>query len=215
MLASPLHGSGPSQHGFFVVPIHRDHCGQPGLPLSQRPRLVHDEHVGLLQELEGFGVPHQHARLGAASRADHDRHWGRQPQRTGTGNDEHGNGVHECMSEPGFGAAKPPRDRGDHGHDEDGRNEPRRDEIGQALNRCTTALRLADALYDLGEQGIAPDPLGAEDDRSRLVEGRSDDTVTLRLLHRNRLARDHRLVDGAPPGLHEAVHGDFLARPDS
>ncbi len=118
------------------------------------------------------------------------------------------------MGEARLGTGEAPSDRGDHGDDEDGRHEPRRHDVGQALDGRAAALRLADALDDLREEGVAPDPLCLDDERSGLVERGSDDAFPLRLLDRYRLPRDHRLVDGAAARFDDAVHGDLLARPD-
>lgn len=43
---------------------------------------------------------------------------------------------------------------------ENRRNEPRRDQIGQALNGRPRALRLADRLHDVRQKGVCADSLG-------------------------------------------------------
>ena len=58
------------------------------------------------------------------------------------------------------------------------------------------------------------DPLGAHDEGAGAVDGAADDLVARRLLDRDRLAGDHRLVDRAPPLEDDAVDRHLLARPD-
>ena len=57
------------------------------------------------------------------------------------------------------------------------------------------------------------DALGAHHEAARAVHGAARDPIARRLLHRDRLARHHRLVDRAPALEHHAVDGHALARP--
>ena len=66
----------------------------------QRARLVDDERVDLLEALERFGVPDQHAGSGAATHADHDGHRRREPQRARARDDQHGHRAQEGMRQP-------------------------------------------------------------------------------------------------------------------
>ena len=116
------------------------------------------------------------------------------------------------MGQPGLGAEErpdPERQRGDH---HDGRHEVRRDPVGEALDRRAAPLRLAHELDDPGEEGVASDALGAHHEASGPVDRAAGDPVARLLLHRDRLAGDHRLVNGAPALEDDAVDRHLLAR---
>ena len=95
---------------------------------------------------------------------------------------------------------------------DDGRNEIPGDDVREFLDGGTRALGIRDHPNDLREHRFGPDPLGAKDDRARAVHGRPDQSVPGLLLHRNRLAGDHRFVDGRCPFEDDPVHGHLLAR---
>ncbi len=90
MLAAALQARGQSQQFGFAETGRRLDDDESRLALRQRAGLVHDQRVGPVQHLQRLGVADEHARLGAAAGADHDRHRRRQAQRTGTGDDQHG-----------------------------------------------------------------------------------------------------------------------------
>ena len=54
-----------------------------------------------------------------------------------------------------------PGAEGEQRHGDHGRHEPAGDLIGQPLDRRAGALRVRDHLDDLGQQGVAPDLVGA------------------------------------------------------
>ena len=83
------------------------------LALGQRAGLVDDQRVDLLQPLERLGVLDQHARLRAAPDADHDRHRRRQPQRAGTGDDQHRHRGDQRVGDARLGAERRPGDEGE------------------------------------------------------------------------------------------------------
>src|SRR5439155_1217164 len=94
-----------------------------------------------------------------------------------------------------------------------GGHEPRRDEIGQTLDRRTAALSLADNADDLRQQGVGADAFGTHDETTRRVDGPSGHAIARCLLHGNRLTGHHRLVHGAPALHDDAIDGHALARP--
>ena len=62
---------------------------EPGTTFGHGAGLVDDEGVDPGERFERLGVADEHAGPRAPADADHDRHGGRQPQRAGTGDDEH------------------------------------------------------------------------------------------------------------------------------
>ena len=188
---------------------------QARLPLGERARLVHHERVDPLERLQGLGVAEQHAGGRAAARPDHDRHGRGQAERAGARDDQDGDGVHQGVGQPGRGADEPPDPERQHGDRDDGGHEVRRDPVGEALDRGSAPLRLAHELDDLGEERVASDALGAHHEAPGPVDRAAGDPVARPLLHRDRLAGDHRLVDGAPALEDDAVDRHLLTRADA
>ena len=89
-----------------------------------------------------------------------------------------------------------------------------RDPVRQALDRGLGALRALDQLHDPGEGRVAPDARRAHDERARGVDGGADDLVARALRGRDRLAGEHRLVDGGHALDHDAVDRHLVAGPD-
>ena len=162
---------------------------------------------------ERFGIPDEHARRGAAPRADHDRHRRRQPERARAGDDQHRDRVHQGIGQPRLRPDKAPDDKCRDGREHDGRHEIARNHVGQSLNRRPAALRFADHSHDLREQRVASDALGAHDKRTCAVDGSAGDSIAGMFFGRHRLARDHRLVDGTGAIDDNAVDRHLLAGP--
>ena len=85
------------------------------------------------------------------------------------------------------------------------------DEVGDSLDGRARTLRLAHHLHDSREQSVAPHVLRLDHEPARAVHRAADDGVTHVLLHRDRLTRDHRLVDAAIALDAGAVDRDLLA----
>src|SRR5690606_34226726 len=92
MLAAALEAGGEAEELGLVEAGGGADGNDTRLALGQRPGLVDEQRVDLLHALERLGVLDQHAGLGAASDADHDRHGRREAERTRAGDDEHGDG---------------------------------------------------------------------------------------------------------------------------
>ena len=92
---------------------------------------------------------------------------------------------------------------------EDDRDEDARDPVGELLDRRLRGLRLLDEPHDLRERRRAADGRGLHVEGALAVERAADDAVALRLRHRDRLARDHGLVDRRGAGADHPVdrHG--------
>ena len=192
-----------------------DDGGEAGLALGERAGLVDHERVDLLQHLERLGVLDQDAGRGAAAGADHDRHRRGEPEGAGAGDDEDRDGVDQGVGEARLRPEEAPDDEGEDGDHDDRRDEVGRDDVGQALDRGAGALGLADHAHDLGQQRLAADALGPHDEAAGAVDRPADDAAAWRLLDRNRLAGDHRLVDGARAFEDHAVDGHLLTGADA
>ena len=167
MLARPLDAGRKAQDLGLGEARRRHDGGDRGLALGQRAGLVDDERVDLLHVLQRLGVLDQHAGLGAAPDADHDRHRRGEPERTGAGDDQHRDGGDEAVGEARLRPPDRPGGEGEHRDADHGRHELARDLVGQALDRRAAALRLGDELDDLRQHGVAPDLLRLDDEARR------------------------------------------------
>ena len=117
------------------------------------------------------------------------------------------------MGEAGLGAGEHPGGERERGRRHHRGHEPGRDGVGETLDRGAAALRLGDLLDDAGEERVAADLLRAEDEAARAVQRAAGDALAVRLLDRDGLAGDRRLVDRARTLDHGPVDRDPLARP--
>ncbi len=97
--------------------------------------------------------------------------------------------------------------------DHDG-HEDRRDPIGQPLGSGLAGLGVLDELDDLRQRRLGADRRGPDREHARGVDRGTGDVVADLLVDRQRLAGEHRFVDGARSVDDLAVDGHLLARPD-
>jgi len=204
-----------SQQLVFGHTDGRDHRGQPGLAFGERAGLVHHEGVDALQHLEGLGVLDQNACPRAATGADHDRHRRCESQRARTGDDQHGDRIHQRVRQLRLRTRNRPDDERDDRHRHDAGHEVAGHHVREPLDGCPAALGLADHADDLREQCFAADTFGAHHEAAALVQSAADDRAPGPLLDRHRLAGHHRLVHGARAVDHHAIHRHLLPGPDS
>ena len=138
MLAHLLEARGQAQQRGLVDRRRGDDGRERGLAFGQRPGLVDDQRVDLLHHLQRLGVPEQHAELGAAAGADHDRHRRGQAERARARDDQHGDGVDEGVGQARLG---PPDGPDGERHDGDAESRPAR----TSRTRCRPAAGSARA----------------------------------------------------------------------
>ncbi len=212
VLARVLGGAGEPQQLLAVEAVGGECSGDPHLPLRHGARLVeHDrgDPPGLLQDL---GPLDQDPELGAAAGADHQRGRRRETERTRAGDDQHRN----CGRERGgriAGEDEPADERGQGDRDHDG-DEDRGDPVDESLDGRLAGLCFGDETADLGERRVGADLRRLDDEATRGVDRRPGDRGTHPHLDGNRLAREHRLVDGGRPLHHDPVCRDLLTGPD-
>ena len=183
--------------------------GELRAALGERARLVQRDEVDGGEPLQRVAAAEEHAALGRAAGADEHGGRGGEPERARAGDDEHRDGRHERVREAG--AERQPDARRDHGDAEHDRHEDRRDAVGEALDGRAPPLRLAHEPDDARQGRVAADGRGAHRERAGAVDGRAGDGVARRLLDREGLAGQHRLVDGRAALLDLAVDGHALA----
>ena len=211
MLAVRFDGGGGGEQFLLGDRSRGNDVRQARFAFGQRAGLIHDQRVHLFHPLDRRGVLDQHAGLRAATDADHDRHRRRESERAGTGDDQHGDGIHDRVREARLRSEPDPGDEGQHRDAEDGRHKPARHFVGEALDRRAAALRLRDHLDDLREHRVAPDALGAHEKAAGAIHRAAGDFVAGRLLDRHRLAGEHRFIDVRLPLDDPAIDRHFLA----
>ena len=196
----------------FAYTVCGKKLGDLRLARSDGAGLVQRDDVHAARLLQRRGGFEQNAVLRAQSAADHDGDGRGEPQRAGTADDEHGNAAREgeadALTEQQPHGGRHRRDGNDGRHEYAG--DPVRDLCDGGLGRGG----VADHLNDLRKRGVLADARGAAAQEAGLVDRRGGDRVARGLVHRQALARQRRLVDGACAVKHHAVHGDALARAD-
>ncbi len=214
MLAASLQGGCKAQHLVGLEARRYLDPGQRRLAFGQRPGLVDDDGIDQSEPLERRGIAHQHAGMRAAPGGDHDGDRRGKPERAWAGDDEHADGGDERVSELRRRSEQEPDDEGEHRHGDHGRHEIARHGIGETLDRRAGALRGGDHGHDLGKRRLLPGAIDAHVEAAGAVERAAGDAVAGRLLHRNRLAGQQGLIDGASALDDDAVDGDLVAWPD-
>ncbi len=179
--------------------MHLHRAGRQGAGLVEHDR--RDRPRGL----QRLGTPDHDAELGGPSGPHEEGRRRGQPEGAGTGDDQHTDrrGHRGIDVVPGQQPDHEGEDRDRQHH----RDEHRRDLVREPLDRCLACLGVQHRLTDPGQQGVAADAADLDDEASVGVEGAADDFVTDRLLDREALAGDHRLVDGAGTLDHTPVGG--------
>ena len=212
MLARVLDGSGQPEHLGAARAVQRPHVDELHAALGHRARLVEDDRADLARLLEHLGPLDEDAELRAAAGAHHERRGRGEPEGAGARDDEHGHGRREGVAGVA-GQRQPAGERGERDAD-DGRDEHGRDAVGEPLDRRLARLGLGDEAGDLGQGRLGADPRRAHDQPAVRVDGRSRDVRARPDVHRHRLARQHRLVDGRRAVLDDTVRRDLLPGPD-
>ncbi len=99
MLAAGFDRGGEFQHVVIAETLRRLDGGEGGLAEGERAGLVDDNRVDGGEALQRRGIAHQHAGLRAAPGGDHDRDRRGQSERAWAGDDEHGHGRDQRISE--------------------------------------------------------------------------------------------------------------------
>ncbi|GJE32607.1 hypothetical protein LDDCCGHA_2795 [Methylobacterium oxalidis] len=214
VLRAGLDAGGERQHLGLVHPRRRHEVGEARAPLGERAGLVEGDRAHAAQSLQRGPVAEQHAALGRAAGADHDRGRRREAHRAGAGDDEDRDGVDEGVAERRLGAERQPGQEGRGGDRHHGGHEAAGDAVDERLDRELGPLGRLHHPHDLGERRIGADALHAQVEPAGAVQRAADRRRARRLADRRGLARDHALVDEARPRHDRAVRRDALARAD-
>ncbi len=172
---------------------------------GQSARLVQDDvgHPGRV--LDGCPVPDQDAGLRSSAGGDHQGGWRGQAHGARAGDDQHSDRRRKGQREARLRPEDHPGRERDGRHGGHGRDEPGHDPVDGPLDRWLRALRRADQPRDLGQRGVGAQPVGADEQGAVGVQRPAGHPVADDPLDRDRLAGEHRLVDGAAALDHDAV----------
>src|SRR5437867_6941143 len=213
MLGTFLRGPREPQDFFLRNRADRDDIGDGWVALRQGSRLVEyhgRELVGLLEILAALD---QQAVLRALPRAHHDRRRRRDAERAGTRDDDDGDEEHEGMCDR-FAERHGPQEERERGDSHDRGDEHGRHPVREALDGGPRRLGVLDELDDLAQGRVRPDARRSDPQQSCLVDRCANSRVPDLLLHGDRLARDHRLVDCGHSPHDDPVNRDALPRSD-
>ena len=141
--------------------------------------------------------------------ADHDRHRRRKSKRTWTADDEHGNTACQRKSDT-LSGQQPAYDR-----EKRNRNDSRYKNtgypIGHLRDRCFRRSRIADHLDNLGKCRILADPGRLAGQKARLIQSRRGYSIPRRLVNRNALTGQCRLIDCTAALCDYTVHRNIFS----
>ena len=212
MLALLLQGQGICQQLLLRDALRRKDIRHPGLTAGDGAGFVQSHDLHPARFLQGSGSLEQNAVFGAQAAAHHNGHRSGQTQGTGAADDQNGDA-------PGQGVAyrvaqQQPHRRGHRGDGDHRRNEHAGYLIGDLGNGGLGGGGVADHADDLGQGGILAHPGGPAAEIAGLVHRGGGHSVAGSLVHRDALAGEGGLINGAVSLQHHAVHRDALPRPD-
>ncbi len=192
------------------------------------PGLVQDHRIDLPGNLQRIRVFDQDAQAGALPDTGHDGRRRRQAQRTGTGDDQHGNHVQQRLGKAPVRCDESPADKGCNGQHQDNGYEDSGHLVHQALDARLASLRLLHQADDAGKHRIFPNFFSLHLKRPLLVQRAGIDLIAHLLENRSgftrkqafihvRFALDNHTIDRYPlTGFHAYAIAHlifFLARP--
>ena len=178
--------------------------------MGQGAGFVKHHHVDVLRGLQGVRVADQNAALRSHAGARDDGHGRGQTQGTGAGNHQHRHRMDQghigCSTPP------PPSQTRHHRNGQHGGHKHRRHLVHQALYGRFVGLRLLDHADDVGQHRVRARRRHPHHQTAIAVDAATRHPVLWPFAHRQRLAREQRLVGLRMPLEHHPIGGDALAR---
>ena len=176
--------------------VERHHVDDFRRTARQRAGLVERDAADAAGPLEVRAALDQHALPRRAGQRGDDRHRRRDDERARARHDEQ----HQRAVDPRLprrrqasGGTTATSDR----QDDDRRRVDAREALDERLRGRALRLRLLDEMDDARQRRVAAEPRDADVERAAAVDAAGEHLVARRLVHRQRLAGDRRLVDGA------------------
>ncbi len=198
----------------YLIPAEsrcRDHVGDDGTALGQRPGLVEHDGIGLGETFERITVADENPERRGAAAADHHRHRRGQAHRARAGYQQH----RQCTQNRRVvvAAGEPPdHERPGREHEHGWHKDPAHP-VSQPLQRRLVPLSFLDQPLQAGQhrlRGQRPDP---HDERAPAVMRAARDHVAGTTVNRHRLTGKHRFINRRPSADDGPVERDHLMRP--
>ena len=151
--------------------------------------------------------------LGPLADSHHQGRRSRQSQCARTGDHQHGDHCQQPVGKRSAAAEDQPQDESQHRQCNHCRHEYSRNTVGDTLYRGFAALCLLHHADDLSEQRIATHFRRLQHECTALVDRPGQHRGPRLLLHRQRLAGNHALIDKRTARNHRPVDRDFLPGP--
>ena len=163
--------------------------------LSEGSGFIQHNRAELLSALQCITLTYQHAEISRPSNAHHHRHRCGEAQRTGTRDDQHSqrreNSVTPTRLRTIIDPDKVSNQRNQHHH----RNKYRGYSVCQTPQCRFSILCLPDRIHNLRKTRFSTYLSDAHQQAALLVLGATRHTITGPSAHRNRLTREHRLIN--------------------
>ena len=166
----------------------------------------------MMEVFQGLGILKQHTHPGTAASTHHDRHRGRQTQRTGAGDDQNRNGT--VQREFQSLARHHPNREGHGGDAHNDRHKHTGNLVRQTGDRGLGAAGILHHPDHLREGGILPHLIRPKFQIAFCIDGSGRNPVSRKLFHRDTFSGQSALVNGTTAGDHRAVHRDAAAGAD-
>ncbi len=207
-----LNGGGQGDQGVFVAIFRGNRC-QFRPSHGQGPCLINDQRIDLCAGLKRRRFLEQHALARRRTDGDHYSDRRRQAQSTGTGNDQHGNGVdRRCFPTR---SGQQPSNQGHDGNRDHDWYEHGGNPVDHALYRRGRGLGPGHAVDNPAQQGMPAHAVDPHGQMPRTVDRTAENGVSGADLGGQTLARDHRRIDGRMPAFDRAVGGNGVAGADN
>ena len=213
MLRMLLQASGQGQQPVFVA-IDCVRAGDRRMPFGDGAGLVENHQIQLAGCLQRIPLADQGTVFSGLTDTDHHRHWRRQTQCTGAGDNQYRGGRHHHVHHRRFRPDVVPDQRRKDRNDHHCGYEHRRDLVRQTPDGGFGTLGFFYQPDDLRQGRLTADPGGFVDDRAVSVQRACGHLVPLGLAHRHRFTGQHALVHPAAALADEAIDRNLLAGTD-
>ena len=211
MFTSTLKTRREAQQLLFIESLNERNRYQLRSAFSQGSGLIDDQSVDFAKHFDCLGILEQDAGLSPLAGGNHDRHRRCQAKRAGARNNQHGDGVNDCISHSRFWAHGGPHNKRDDRDQNHSRNKVTRNDVCQFLNGRAATLSFYYHLHDLRQQSFGPYSLRFHNERAGPVDGCADYAIARFLLNWDWFTGDHRFINRAIPFDHDTIHRNLLA----
>src|ERR1017187_4663473 len=175
--------------------------------------LVQDHHVHAADGFQHARVAHQNAALAGGGHGGGQRQRGRDTERAGAGDHQHGDGVHQRG--PGLAGAGLPGGEGDRGQRQHGGDEEARHAVHRALHLRSAGGGLLPRAHDARQRALRAGSCNPDFQHASRVDAAAHHAVAHGFRDRRGFARQHALIGVRTAFDYHTVGGQALAALDA